>query len=92
MTACALVAVVALPRLYDRLYERLIYKNEYDGTQRFAQIVETRSGVITVAEDGSVYGGGATTASSTRGSRTTTRTASSAGFDVTRIAASTSSS
>lgn len=59
LAGCALVAVVALPRLYDRLYERLIYKNEYDGTQRFAQIVETRSGVITVAEDGSVYGGGA---------------------------------
>ncbi|MDB5219740.1 MAG: hypothetical protein JWO86_7667 [Myxococcaceae bacterium] len=55
---CALGAVVALPRLYDRLYERLVFKNEYEG-QRFAQIVETRSGVITVAEDGSVYGGGA---------------------------------
>ena len=27
------------PRAYDRLYERLIYKNEYDGTQRFAQII-----------------------------------------------------
>jgi spermidine synthase len=53
------VAIVALPRLNDRIYERLIYKNEYDGTQRFAQVVETRSGVITVAGDGSVYGGGA---------------------------------
>jgi spermidine synthase len=43
--------------LYDRVYERLVYKNEYKG-QHFAQIVETKSGVITVAEDGTVYGGG----------------------------------
>ena len=57
LAACALVAVLAVPRLYDRLYERLVYKNEYVG-QRFAQIVETKSGVITVTEDGSVYGGG----------------------------------
>ena len=59
LVGCAVVAIVTLPRLNDRLYERLIYKNEYDGTQRFAQVVETRSGVITVSEDGSVYGGGA---------------------------------
>ena len=59
LVGCAVVAIVTLPRLNDRLYERLIYKNEDDGTQRFAQVVETRSGVITVSEDGSVYGGGA---------------------------------
>jgi spermidine synthase len=59
LVGCAIVAIVTLPRLNDRIYERLIYKNEYDGTQRFAQVVETRSGVITVADDGSVYGGGA---------------------------------
>jgi spermidine synthase len=59
LAGCAIVAILTLPRLNDRLYERLIYKNEYDGTQRFAQVVETRSGVITVADDGSVYGGGA---------------------------------
>lgn len=58
LAACVLGAVVGMPRLYDRLYERLVYKNEYDGTQRFAQVVETKSGVITVAQDGSVYGGG----------------------------------
>ena len=59
LVGCAVAATVTLPRLNDRLYERLIYKNEDDGTQRFAQVVETRSGVITVSEDGSVYGGGA---------------------------------
>lgn len=57
--AVALVAALAVPRLYDRLYERLVYKNEYDGSQRFAQVVETKSGVITVTQDGMVYGGGA---------------------------------
>src|SRR5262249_6617527 len=40
------------------LYERLIYKNEFDGTQRFAQIVENKHGVLTVTQEGSVYGGG----------------------------------
>lgn len=55
----AIVGALAItPKLYDRVYERLIYKNEWDGTQRFAQIVENKHGVITVTEDGSVYGGG----------------------------------
>ena len=46
------------PLPYERLYERLIYKNEYDGSQRFAQIIENKSGVITVTDDGTIYGGG----------------------------------
>jgi spermidine synthase len=55
----AVVAAVALvPRLYDRLYERLIYKWEYDGSQRFTQVVENKSGVITVTADDTVYGSG----------------------------------
>jgi predicted membrane-bound spermidine synthase len=58
--ACATALALALaPRLYDRLWERLILKNEFDGTQRFPEVVETKSGVITVAADGTVYGGGA---------------------------------
>ena len=55
----ALGAAAILPRLYDRLYERLFYKDEYDGSQRFAQIIENKSGVITVTKEGTVYGGGA---------------------------------
>ena len=31
-------AFVLLPRPYERLYERLIYKNEYDGSQRFIAV------------------------------------------------------
>lgn len=58
LAACAVAAVHATPLLLDRVYERLVYKNEWDGTQRFAQIVENRHGVITVTADGSVYGGG----------------------------------
>lgn len=57
--ACTLGAFAVTPVLYDRIYERLVYKNEYDGSQRFTQVVENKSGVITVAADGTVYGGGA---------------------------------
>lgn len=59
LAACAIAALVVTPRLYDRLYERLVYKHEYDGSQRFAQVIENKSGVIMVATDGTVYGGGA---------------------------------
>lgn len=61
-TTLGIAVVVGLwlsPLPYERLYERLIYKNEYDGSQRFAQIVENKSGVIAVTEDGTIYGGGA---------------------------------
>jgi spermidine synthase len=58
LALCALVAVLVTPRLYDRLYERLVFKHEFDGTQRFAQVVENKSGVVTVAQDGTVYGSG----------------------------------
>jgi len=57
LAVAAAGAVLGMPHAYDRLYERLVFKNEYEG-QRFAQIVENKSGVITVSEDGSVYGGG----------------------------------
>jgi spermidine synthase len=58
LAIAALGAIRATPRLYDRLWERLVYKNEFDGTQRFEQVVENKSGVITVATDGTIYGGG----------------------------------
>ena len=52
------LTTLALPRLYAQLYERLLFKNEWDGTQRFAVTVENKSGVINVTDDGSIYGGG----------------------------------
>lgn len=54
----SLLALWAVPRGHDRLYERLLYKWEWAG-QRFARVIENRSGVICVTDDGTVYGGGA---------------------------------
>ncbi len=53
------VLVVLTPRAYDRIWERLLFKSKLADDTKFADIVETRSGVITVTEDGTVYGGGA---------------------------------
>jgi len=61
--ATALAAVVlvrATPTVYDRIWERLQYKGHFDeASTRFLDVVETKSGVITVTQDGTVYGGGA---------------------------------
>ena len=54
-----LLFVRATPGAYDRIWERLLYKGKFDETTRFAEIIETKSGVITVTKDGTVYGGGA---------------------------------
>src|SRR5262249_33536700 len=59
LVASAVAAVASVPALYDRVYERIIYKNEFDGSQRFVQLIENRSGVIAVCDDGTVYGSGA---------------------------------
>lgn len=40
-------------------YERLQYKHEFKTGMRFAQIIESRHGVITVDTSGAVYGNGA---------------------------------
>lgn len=53
------LVVVAHPRAYDRVYERLLYKQDFRDDTRFAELRETRSGVIAVTDDGTVYGGGA---------------------------------
>jgi spermidine synthase len=52
------LGIVVMPSLYERIYERLIYKWEFDGTQRFTQVVENKSGVVTVSADETVYGSG----------------------------------
>jgi hypothetical protein len=41
------------------LYERLQYKHDYNGTMRFADVIESRHGVITVDSNQCVYGNGA---------------------------------
>lgn len=59
--AVASLALVALtPSAYDRIWERLLYRWKFDEeTTHFLDVVETKSGVITVTQDGTVYGGGA---------------------------------
>jgi len=47
------------PHAYDRPYERLLFKKTFEPQTKFAEIIETKSGVITVTQDGVVYGGGA---------------------------------
>jgi spermidine synthase len=58
-----LIAAFALvrttPAVYDRIWERLLYKRDFDDDTRFLDVVETKSGVITVTQDGTVFGGGA---------------------------------
>lgn len=55
----AVLLVVLTPRAYDRIWERLLYKESFKSDTKFADIIETKSGVITVTQDGTVYGGGA---------------------------------
>jgi len=60
LAACAAGAgtLYALqPLLYGSLYEKLQYGSDYRG-QRFAQLVENKSGVIAVTATGTVFGGG----------------------------------
>ena len=48
------------PALYDRIWERLLFKDKFDEkTTRFVEVIETKSGVITLTNEGLVYGGGA---------------------------------
>jgi len=55
---CAFAFYSLAPSAYDRVYERLYYKTEFKD-QTFAEVVETKSGVIAVSQDGTVFGGGA---------------------------------
>ena len=59
VVAVTLIVTRATPIAYDRIWERLLYKKDFAADTRFAEVIETKSGVITVTEDGTVYGGGA---------------------------------
>lgn len=48
----------ATRRLYDGLYERLLFKERYYAGLRFANTVENRAGVINLSAAGRVFGGG----------------------------------
>ena len=45
--------------LYGSMYERLLWKKPSDHYEPFAHVAETRSGVVAVTADGTVYGTGA---------------------------------
>ncbi|MDF1502330.1 methyltransferase domain-containing protein [Roseisolibacter sp. H3M3-2] len=55
----ATLFVAAEGPLFGRLWERLLYKREAGGKPAFAEVVETRAGVIPVTPRGEAYGGGA---------------------------------
>jgi spermidine synthase len=42
----------------DGVYERLTLKQQYTAGEHFAHVVETRSGMVAVANNGTIYGGG----------------------------------
>jgi spermidine synthase len=59
--ACVLsgtLIVISSRPLFTDLYEKLQYKQEWQQVGRFAHVVETKSGIVTVSQDGAVYGGG----------------------------------
>lgn len=58
MTAITIVVIAFHHALFAHLYERLLYKNEASSRPSFAEVVETRGGVIAVTTDKIVYGGG----------------------------------
>ena len=58
---CAFAAVGmwrSAPALFDGVYEKLVFMRLYQPGERFAHVIETRSGVVAVTKEGVVYGGG----------------------------------
>ncbi|MHC4449664.1 MAG: spermine/spermidine synthase domain-containing protein [Planctomycetota bacterium] len=55
---CMVFVIASTPFLFDSLYEKLQFKDEYVSGMRFALIVEGKSGVVTVTDEGEVFGGG----------------------------------
>jgi spermidine synthase len=54
---CAALIPIAASR-YDLLYERLIFHHGPQSKAPFAHLVENRNGVISVLDDGAIFGGG----------------------------------
>lgn len=60
LAVCGVVALIAVAGTgvgFDRFYERLQFKDSFEG-EAFAEVVENRHGVITVSQGGAVFGGG----------------------------------
>jgi spermidine synthase len=58
MCVFALILVCSAWPLHDGIYERLQYGNVEGPKPRFAQIVESRHGVVAITQDRRIYGGG----------------------------------
>jgi spermidine synthase len=54
---CVVVLVLANP-LFNDLYEKLLFKGGYHPHESFSHLVENRSGVIAVSQQGKIFGGG----------------------------------
>lgn len=57
-TALAAVTVGWVPAASSGVLETLLWKGTHDTTESFAHVIENRSGIITVAQDGEVFGNG----------------------------------
>jgi spermidine synthase len=57
--AAMMVTGMGPPRVFDRYYDRLLYKQNFSNSPPLAHVVENRNGIIAVTQDGTVYGGGA---------------------------------
>jgi spermidine synthase len=56
--AACLALTIGGNRLYSSMYERLLAKTAYIPRQRFAELIENRSGEISVKQDGTIFGSG----------------------------------
>ncbi len=54
----ALVIAASSKPLFARAYERMLFKNDYRPTDHFANLIESKGGVIAVSPEGIVFGGG----------------------------------
>lgn len=59
LAAVTLVSQRSLPALFGEFYEKLIFRGDHAAAGHFQHVLENRSGVITVTENGIVYGSGA---------------------------------
>ena len=58
ITVVAIAAIELHRPLFANVYERLLYKDQASSRPPFAEVVETRGGVVAVTGDRVVYGGG----------------------------------
>jgi spermidine synthase len=59
LTLCGAILIAAHHPLFHHVYERLFYKEVAESKPAFAEVVETRGGVVAVTRNLEVYGGGA---------------------------------